>query len=312
VATAAPLLLVTIGLVLVVLLCLRRSPALTTGSGAVRPRIRHVGMRIASYCLLGVVLWCTLGLPLSGIASWPSKGESSASGTSADQQLVEGSGALFEFRKALDATPGIREQRSRWLQLALATALLAMLIATPLARAATRRGRRWGLVALVAGAVPLAVPGIVLAIGTILLWTDNPLGGANAGLMRPTLVLVARFLPFALLATWLWLRRAPVGREEAGASLGAGPVTRALRIWGPPGIRGVLVGGLLVLILALREFEAVMLIEPRIYLARLYEKIHFSRLADEANLLLLYLLYVLVPVLALGLLLTWRGRRQKA
>ncbi len=312
VATAAPLLLVTLGLVVVVLLCLRRSPALTTTSGAVRARIRHMGLRIGSYCLLGVVLWCTLGLPLSGIASWPNKGESSASGTSADQQVVEGSGALFEFGKALDATPGIREQRSRWLQLALATALLAMLVATPLVRAATRRRRWWAFAALLAGAVPLAVPGIVLAIGTILLWTDSPLGAANAGLLRPTLVLVARFLPFALLATWLWLRSARVGREEAAASLGAGPATRALRIWGPLGVRGVLVGGLLVLILALREFEAVMLIEPRIYLARLYEKIHFSRLADEANLLLLYLLYVLVPVLALGLLLTWRGRRRKA
>ena len=165
------------------------------------------------------------------------------------------------------------------------------------------------ILVVVIGALPLAVPGIVLSVGTILFWTPLKVGWVEGGIARSVLVLAVKFLPFALLAAWLALRGVRRGHEEVAATLGTGAVGRAIWIWGPLSLRGVLVGGLLVLILALREFESVMLIDPRIYLARLYEKIHFSRLADEANLLILYMLYVLVPVLLVAVLVGWRTRR---
>lgn len=306
VATGAPFLLVTAGLVAVAVACLRRSPVLAAGdAGRRRARLAPTPIRLgAAYLVLALVLGVSLVLPLVGIASWTSTGESIAGGTNAERQVVEESGSLFEFSKALDATAGIRPQRTRWFKMSVAAALLAMLVGAALARAAVRGGRFWRVVALCAGALPLAVPGIVLSLGTILFWSELDVAVVQRGLLQPVLVLLARFLPFALLASWLALRGVRRGHEEAATLLGAGPVTQAVRVWGPPSLRGILVGGLLVLILALREFESVMLIEPRIYLARVYEKIHFSRLADEANLLFLYILYVLGPCLGVAALLS--------
>ena len=45
-----------------------------------------------------------------------------------------------------------------------------------------------------------------------------------------------------------------------------------------------------------------MLIDPRILPVRLYDKIHFSRLADEANLLFLCVGILLLPALLLAVL----------
>lgn len=310
VATGAPFVLVTASLVVVALACLRRSPVLTAAdAGRRRAPLPLSPLRAAGcYVIVLAVIGVAFLMPLGSIASWASSGETIAAGTSAASDRVEDSGSLFEFGKALDGTPGIREQRTRWLKMSGGAALIAMLLGLLLARAAVRRGRFWKVVAVACGALPLAIPGVVLSLGTILFWSDLDVAVVQRGLLQPILVLTARFLPFALLASWLALRTTRRSHEEAATLLGAGRTTRALRIWGPTAVRGALVGGLLVLILSLREFESVMLIEPRIYLARLYEKIHFSRLADEANLLFLYLLYVLVPALAVaGLLGVVRG-----
>ncbi|MDJ0975862.1 MAG: hypothetical protein QNJ98_15485 [Planctomycetota bacterium] len=310
VATGAPFLIVTATLVLTALAFLRKSPVLAAAdAGRRRERLAPTPLRLGvGYLVLACVLGVALVMPLLGIASWTSSGESIAGGSNAERQVVEESGSLFQFSEALDATAGIRPQRERWFKMAGAAALLAMLIAAALARAAVRGGRGWRIFAVVAGALPLAVPGIVLSLGTLLFWSELDVEIARRGLLQPVLVLVARFLPFALLASWLALRGVRRGHEEAATLLGAGSTTQTTRIWGPLAMRGILVGGLLVLILALREFESVMLIEPRIYLARVYEKIHFSRLADEANLLFLYIIYVLGPCLGVALLL---GLRRK-
>ncbi len=307
VATGAPFLVVTILLIGLCAWCLRRSPVLAAGdAGRPRPRIALGPLQtVGAYAIVGLVLFLSLGLPLGGIASWASSGETSASGTSADAKRVKDSGSLFEFTKALDKTEGIREQRTRWFKISIAAALLALVIAVPLARAATRGGRWPMFGAALAGAIPLAVPGLVLSVGTKLLWTSVE---ADRTVLQPALVLAGKYLPFALLAAWLALRSVRRGHEESAAMLGAGPGARALRIWGPASLRGILAGAVLVLIMALRDYEAVLLIEDRIYPVRLYTKIHFSRLADEANLLLLYLLYLLIPALLVAALLSWKRR----
>ena len=91
--------------------------------------------------------------------------------------------------------------------------------------------------------------------------------------------------------------------------LGAGAGTRAWRILLPMTWVGVLSGGLVVFVLALRELDAVMLVDARVLPMRLYDKIHFNRMADEANLLFLCLGYLLVPALVCALLVGLRSRR---
>lgn len=352
VATGAPYVVVTAVLLLVAVWLLRRSPAFTTPRGTrlrplvdlravsqgagwrllerLVPRIARpavsFGPHVAAWIALLALLGVSFALPLVGIGSWAGSGaESAAAGTVDPAARTVTEGALFDFSGALDRTTGSREERDRWLLTAAAAALLAMALAVPLARQATRGGRLARTAVLLVGALPLAVPGIVFSAATLVFWQALPerlaleLGSWTVfsvdvrvledGILRSTLVLAARFLPFALLAAWLTLRRVRRGHEEAAAVLGAPRAVRAWRILTPLSLPGVLAGGLLVLVLALRELDAVILVDARILPMRLYDKIHFNRMADEANLLFLCTAYLLVPALICAFLLTlWRRR----
>ena len=77
-------------------------------------------------------------------------------------------------------------------------------------------------------------------------------------------------------------------------------------MWLPLARRGIVAAGLIVFLLALRELDAVVMLDTRIFPLRIYDKIHYSMLADEANLALLYLLWILAPALLLTLLLSRR------
>jgi iron(III) transport system permease protein len=328
VATGAPFVLVICVLLVVALLLLRRSPAFTAPRGQRRrPRVALGPTKgVVAALFLVAVLGVSFVLPVVGIASWTGSGaEGSAGGTEAPSASAEDDVSLFDFAGTLDRTTGAREERDRWLLTAAAAALLAMGLAIPLARQATRGGRLARLAVLTVGVLPLAVPGIVLSAGTLLFWQALPnhftleIGSwtvfdvdtrdLEGSILRPTLVLATRFLPFALLASWLAFRRIRPGYEQAAATLGASRLVRGWRIVTPLSVLGVLAGGLAVFVLALRELDSVMLLDLRILPIRLYDKIHFNRMGDEANLLFLCLLYLLVPALVCALLL-WLWRRR--
>jgi iron(III) transport system permease protein len=315
VATGAPFLVVTVLLLALAGALLRRSPVFAPGRpGRLRPRVCLSPLRrSAAYVFVLAVLGIALFMPLIEIAGWAGPGgESASGGTTAPQADSAGEGTLFDFGGTLDRTVGARDDRDRWLLCAFLAALLAMGVAVPLARQATRGGRLVRTAVLVVGALPLAVPGLVFSVGTLLFWQALPwdwVVEVEDGVTRSVLVLSARFLPFALLGSWLALRAVRRGHEEAAAALGAGPLARARRIVAPLALPGVLAGGLLVLVLALRELDAIVLVDPRVLPMRLYDKIHFNRMADEANLLFLCLGLLLIPALLLALLLAWRARR---
>ncbi len=311
VATSAPFLLLTTSLVVLGLWFLRRSPLFGRGRGA-RPRDPvklALPWKLVSVLFVAGVLWLSLWMPFSGIASWTSGfGETVAQGSS-EVKKVSVSGELFDFKTALDNTPGGREERDRWLRHALAAALLALLIALPLAHGMRERGGVWRFLVLLAAVLPLAVPGLVLSAGTKLLWMAVPFGDGGSGALSAVLVRVAKFFPFALLASWLALRSVRRGQEQAASLLGA---RTPMAAWGPATWLGIASAGLVVLVLSLRELEAVILLDARILPLRLYDKIHFSRLTDEANLLLLCLLYLMIPALLLAAVLAFRARRRRS
>jgi ABC-type Fe3+ transport system permease subunit len=219
-------------------------------------------------------------------------------------------GGLGDFSGALDRTPGSREDLVRWIKTGLGAALLAMLVAVVLVRWALRGGPLARGTVLFLAALPLAIPGLVFTVGTNLFWNHLDAAWIERGVLRSVLVLTARFLPFAVLAAWLALREARRGHEEAAALLGAGPATRAWRVWGALAGPGILGGALAVLVLALREVDAIIEIDARVFPLRIYDKIHFSRLADEANLAFLYVGILLVPALLTAVVLGALGRRR--
>jgi iron(III) transport system permease protein len=146
---------------------------------------------------------------------------------------------------------------------------------------------------------------MALMVGTLVLWVGVPTPPGS--LWKGVLVLTGRFLPYALFASWLALREVDPRLEEAGRLLGASRATLAARIWGPLSARGVAAAFLLVLVFSLRELDALVLIEPGILPVRIYDKVHFGRTGQVADLAMAYLAVLLVPAVAAVLL---AGRRR--
>ena len=150
---------------------------------------------------------------------------------------------------------------------------------------------------------------MVLMVGTLLLWVPVP-ASPNA-LWKGILVLTGRTLPWAVLAATLALREADPGLEEAARLSGASRWTLSRRVWGPLAARGIVLSGLLVLVLALRELDAVQLIVPGLLPVRIYDKVHFGRTADVADLSMAYLAILLVPALLAILVRPRRGEEPR-
>lgn len=316
VATGAPLVLVTIVLLLLSLYFLRKSPVVGGGEGrSARPRLRvHPLLSALGWLAVLSLVFAVVFVPMLDVWGWAEGRGESVSGTGAAAELRPESrvGVIGDFSGALDRTPGSREDLVRWLKTGIAAALLAMFVATVLARWALRGGRVARTVVLLLGVLPLAVPGLLYTVGTASFWNLLDVPWIERTVLRSALALSARFLPFALLAAWVALRQVRKGQEEAAALLGAHAAARAWRIWGPPAAFGLLAGALTVLVLALREIDTVIVIDAQVFPLRIYDKIHYSRLADEANLTFLYVGILLVPALLAAGLWSWVAWRRRA
>lgn len=318
VATGVPLLLLCVLGLALAAWALRRSPALAdTASGrALAPR--RLSLRSLLPWLLALALPLLLGVavPLAGLASWAGAGgetvaQGSAAGSAATPAPAPGAHAHgLDIAGALERTPGVGRDLERWLKTGVLATLLAMLAAWGLARGAQQGGRVARALAWGVGTLALATPGLVVGVGTLLAWSG--VGWAEQGVLRPALALAVRCLPVALLGAGLALREARRGQEEAAATLGAGPWARTLHVTLPAAGPGLLASGVVAFVLALRELDAVVLLETGLFPLRLYDKIHYSRMADEASLALLCLLVVLGPLLLLaGLRALRRGLAQR-
>lgn len=315
VATGAPLLLLCLLALAVGAWLLRRGgTAAGARTGRLRAR-RRVPAALLPGALALVLLPPVLGLvvPFQNLLSWAGSGaETVATGSAAPAAPAAAAPAarpaLFDVPATWARTPGAGEHLERWLKTGVAAALLATGVGVLLARAALRGGRLVRALVALPAVLALAAPGLVLGLGTKLLWRGAT--WAEDGVLVPALALAGRFLPFALLAAGLALRDVRPGYEEAAATLGAGPATRLARITGPLALPGLALTGLLSLVLALREIDVVVLLETRLLPLLIYDKIHFGRTVDEANLSLLYLAVLLVPaLLALGAWALARRRR---
>lgn len=206
--------------------------------------------------------------------------------------------------------------------LAAAAAVLAVPAALVLAEAGRRLGRAgeaWigGLVVL-----PLAlVPGLV-PFGALGLW-DRPLlsmtrdGGpwnpVTDTEILPALVILSRVLPFALAATWASLREVRPSLLEAAEAAGVPWDLRLRRILLPLARPGVVLGGLLAFVFAVRELDALSLLRCETLLRRLWAALHFQRDGTVAAMAVV-LLAVLAAAFAAAALSGWlrpRGQEER-
>jgi len=257
-AYAMPLLLVTVGLLLVQRRIIgRRRFTTVSGKGGVRRRMRlgrgRWPLAVVAFIppLFAVVLPYGALLVVSLQQSW-GRGP-----------FAPGNLTLYWYRWAILDNPVTRTAIVHSLEYSAAAATVAVVLATLIAylvvRALVPLGRVLGFVAM----APFVVPGIVLAIGFLAAYSRPPIL-----LYGTAFILIAayttRFLPIAYSNGAAILQGINVDLENAARTLGAGRLHAMWAITLPLLRRGLLSGWLLVFIPALRELSAsVFLFTPR-------------------------------------------------
>jgi iron(III) transport system permease protein len=141
---------------------------------------------------------------------------------------------------------------------------LGAVIAWVLLRGRTR-GRQW-LDAI--ATMPLAVPGVVLAVGYLRVFHGWSVPGLGEPLTSTWLILVIvyamRRLPFTVRGAYGTLQQQPLSLEEAAQNLGANRVRAFLKVTLPLMGRGLLAGGLLAFVSSAVDLSSTILLVPRV------------------------------------------------
>lgn len=152
---------------------------------------------------------------------------------------------------------------------AVADVALGAVIAWLLLRGRVR-GREW---LDTVSTIPLAIPGVVIAVGYLRAWSGWRVPGLGDPLTSTWLILVivyaVRRLPYAVRGAYAALQQLSPALEEAAQNLGANRPRTFFRITLPLMTRGLLAGGLLAFITSAVDLSATILLVPRVELGPL-------------------------------------------
>ena len=129
------------------------------------------------------------------------------------------------------------------------------------------RGRQW-LDAI--ATMPLAVPGVVLAVGYLRVFHGWSVPGLGAPLTSTWLILVivyaVRRLPYTVRGAYAALQQLPLALEEAAQNLGANRARAFVKVTLPLMGRGLLAGGLLAFVSSAVDLSSTILLVPHVEL----------------------------------------------
>ena len=115
--------------------------------------------------------------------------------------------------------------------------------------------------------LPLAVPGVVLAIGYLRIFHAVNLPILGRPLTETWIVLViayaVRRLPYTLRSCYAILQQIHISLEEASQNLGASPLTTFIKISWPLMLPGIIAGGVIAFITSSVELSSTMMLVPR-------------------------------------------------
>jgi iron(III) transport system permease protein len=139
------------------------------------------------------------------------------------------------------------------------------------------RGRRW---LDTISTVPLAIPGVVIAVGYLRAFGGVRIPGLGDALTSTWLILVVvyavRRLPYAVRGAYAALQQLSPALEEAAQNLGANRARTFRRITLPLVMRGLLAGGLLAFVTSAVDLSSTILLVPRVELGPLSYGIYLS------------------------------------
>ena len=134
----------------------------------------------------------------------------------------------------------------------------------------TVRGRGW---LDTIATMPLAIPGVVLAVGYLRIFHGWNFPGLGEPLTSTWLILVLAYamrrLPYTVRGAYAALQQLPPALEEAAQNLGANRLRTFARVTAPLMARGLLAGGLIAFITSAVELSSTILLVPRIELGPL-------------------------------------------
>ncbi len=310
VATALPLIVLTLG-ALVPALALRRRGALATlGHGFRQPGTLKLGAwRWPAFAFAAAVVLLAAGVPVLRLlweaANMPahvrdadaSPGAKLALGWST---LREAFGLAFEKARA-----DLRRSLLYAAAAAAACAPLGLVLGHAIERARSRAaGRALELACL----LPLAAPAILFGIGIITLWNHDATARFYDSGWMAVVLLAGRFAVFPILICAGAAASFDRALEDAATLSGARPARRLGAIVAPA-LRGSLVAGfVLVFVFAMRDLDSAILVPAmnKTAIFRVFNGVHFGRDSYVAALSLVLLFAVVTP----GLLWTLFARKR--
>jgi iron(III) transport system permease protein len=177
---------------------------------------------------------------------------------------------LGNYEEILGRSPQFIANTIRYAGLAaLLDVALGAVIAWLLLRGRVR-GRQW---LDTIATVPLAIPGVVIAVGYLRAFGGLRVPGLGEPLTSTWLILVivyaVRRLPYAVRGAYAALQQLSPALEEAAQNLGANRARTFRRITLPLMMRGLLAGGLLAFITSAVDLSSTILLVPRVELGPL-------------------------------------------
>ena len=189
-------------------------------------------------------------------------------------------------------TPERYRQEIKWsLAISAAAACGALAVSVPLGILA-RRGRRWGLPALLIAVAAVATPGPLVSLALIALFNHPSLPALNSLYDRSIAVVSAaqtvRALPVTMLIVWYSLQSIPHELLDAAAIDGAGCWTRFCRVILPLRWPTFALAWLAAFIVAIGDFSSTMVAPPGVdtLSARVAQMLHFNIQNELAGLCL--------------------------
>lgn len=206
------------------------------------------------------------------------------------------------------------EVTSTSIMLAVVTSLIAMALALLIVYANRLQPRRPGLFATRIASLGYALPGPVIAVGTLLplAWLDNQFNnaaqhyfGISTGLLLTgtwvALIFgyLARFMTISIGNIEAGFGKIKTSLDDVAASLGSGPMRRLLDVHIPLLWPAIGAGTLLILVDVMKELPMTMVLRPfdlNTLAITIYDLVRDERLAEAATPALVLVLIGLVPV----------------